>query len=46
MEEIMVAFEALKSDYAKHSRAAHAIAEEYFRAEKVLGTLLADVGLA
>jgi hypothetical protein len=45
MEEILAAFEAVNSDYAKHSRAARAIAEEYFRAETVLAKLLEDLGL-
>lgn len=45
MEEILEAFEAINSDYEKHSRAARAIAEEYFRAETVLGRLLQDLGL-
>jgi len=33
------------SDYDRHSRAARAIAEDYFRAETVLGGVLADLGL-
>jgi hypothetical protein len=45
MDEILAAFEAISSDYARHSRAARAIAEEYFKAETVLGRLLADLGL-
>ena len=45
MEEILAAFEATQSDYQKHSRAARAIAEEYFRAETVLRRLLEDLGL-
>lgn len=44
MDEILAAFDALRTDYRKHGRAAHAIAEEYFRAETVLGRLLADLG--
>jgi len=40
MEEIVAAFEAIKCDYNKHSRAARAIAEEYFRAETVLTQFL------
>jgi hypothetical protein len=39
------AFETIRSDYDKHSRAARAIAEEYFRAESVLPKLLQDLGL-
>jgi hypothetical protein len=46
MEDILAAFEAIESNYEKQRRAAFAIAEEYFRAEKVLGTLLAAAGLA
>jgi hypothetical protein len=42
-EEIISAFEAIRSDYARHSRAARAIAEEYFRVEIVLKKLLNDL---
>jgi hypothetical protein len=45
LDEIVDAFEAIRSDYDKHSRAARAIAEEYFRAESVLEKLLQDLGL-
>jgi hypothetical protein len=45
MEDVLAAFEAVASDYGRHSRAARAIAEEYFRAETVLAKLLADLGL-
>jgi len=45
LEDILTAFEAVNADYARHSRAARAIAEEYFGAERVLGKLLADLGL-
>jgi hypothetical protein len=45
MEEILLAFETINSDYEKHSRAARAIAEEYFRAETVLAKVLQDLGL-
>jgi hypothetical protein len=45
MEEISAAFDAINSDYERHSRAARAIAEEYFRAETVLAKLLEDLGL-
>lgn len=45
MDEILTAFEAIRSDYARHSRAARAIAEEYFRAETVLSKMLRDLGL-
>ena len=45
MEEILAAFEAIRSDYGRHSRAARVIAEEYFKAEKVLAKLLNDLGI-
>lgn len=44
MEDILVAFNAINSDYERHSRAAWEIAEEYFKAETVLGKLLHDLG--
>jgi hypothetical protein len=44
-EEVLAAFEAIASDYERHSRAARLIAEEYFRAETVLAGLLRDLGL-
>jgi len=45
MNDILTAFEAIESDYEKHSRAARDIAEEYFKAETVLAKLLSDLGL-
>ncbi len=45
MEDIIAAFDAVNSDYDKHSRAARAIAEEFFRAETILAKLIADLGL-
>jgi hypothetical protein len=45
MDEILAAFEAICCDYNRHSQAARAIAEEYFKAETVLGKLIADLGL-
>jgi hypothetical protein len=45
MEEIAASFEAVASDYRRHSQAARAIAEEYFRAENVLAKFLNDVNL-
>lgn len=44
MEEIIAAFDAINSDYKKHSKAARDIAEEYFKAETVLEKLLNDLG--
>jgi hypothetical protein len=45
MEDILAAFEAINSDYERHSKAARAIAEHYFKAETVLAKLLDDLGL-
>lgn len=45
MQEIVAAFEAIKADYERHSRAARAIAEEYFKAETVLAKVIKDLGL-
>ena len=45
MDDIIAAFDAINSDYERHSRAASAIAEEYFKAETVLAKLIADLGL-
>ena len=46
VDEVIAAFEAIDADYERHSQAAHAIAEEYLRAETVLSRMLADAGLA
>jgi hypothetical protein len=44
-EDILIAFDAINGDYEHHSRMAREIAEEYFRAEKVLSCLIKDLGL-
>jgi hypothetical protein len=44
MDDALAALDAIESDYARHSRAARAIAEEHFRAETVLARLLTDLG--
>ena len=44
MDEILAAVEAINSDYPRHSRAAEAIAREYFAHDVVLGRLLREVG--
>jgi hypothetical protein len=44
MEEIVDGLSAIAADYEKHSRAARRLANEYFRAETLLGRLLADIG--
>ncbi len=43
IEEILTAFDTINSDYEKHSRAARATANEYFRADKILAKLIADL---
>jgi hypothetical protein len=43
VDEIRAAFEAIDSDYDRHSRAARAIAEEYFRAETVMARVIEDL---
>jgi hypothetical protein len=45
IDEITAAIEAIRSDYGRESREARRIAEEYFRADRVLGELLAGVGI-
>jgi len=44
MNEIFSAFDAVNSNYEKHSKAAREIAEEYFKAETVLEKLLNELG--
>ena len=44
-DEACAALDAIRSDYARHSRAARAIAAEFFRAESVLARLLSELGL-
>ena len=44
MDELLAAFEAIRSDYPRHARAARRIAQEYFRAETVLERMLKDLG--
>lgn len=45
VEEALAAIEEINLDYPRHCKAARAIAEEYFRAEKVAAQVLAGVGL-
>jgi hypothetical protein len=45
MADILTAIETIESDYDQHSRTAREIAEEYFAAENVLGSLIERVGL-
>lgn len=44
-DEVLSALAAIEGDYARHARAARAIAEEYFDARKVLGELLDWMGV-
>ena len=44
-DEALNAIEAIRSDYDRHSRAAHEIAAAFFRAETVLTKMLAAIGL-
>ena len=45
MDDILGAIDAVESDYDGHARAARELAEEYFAAEKVLGSLMTRAGL-
>lgn len=45
IEDILTAFDTINSDYKKHSLTALATANEYFRADKILAKLIADLGL-
>ena len=45
MEDILVAIDSIQRDYEGHCRAAREIAEEYFAAERVLGSLMDRVGM-
>lgn len=46
LEEALAGVEALSHDYARHARAARAIAEEYFNSDIVLSNLLNKLGIA
>lgn len=45
LDDASAAIEEIESDYTRHARAASEIAHEYFGTERVLGSLLADLGL-
>ena len=45
LDDIVSAFESIEADYDRHSRAARQIADEFFRAERVLAKLMADLSL-
>ncbi len=44
-EEALAGIDAIATDYSGHSRAARALAREYFAADRVIGALLAAAGL-
>ncbi len=44
-EEAQDALATIDADYARHARAAREIACEYFAAEKILGKMIAEVGI-
>ena len=46
VEEAAAALEEIAADYARHAAAAREIAHEHFDARRVVGALLADIGLA
>jgi hypothetical protein len=45
MDDVLAAIDAIESDYDAHCRAAREIADEYFGAERVVGSLLTRAGL-
>jgi hypothetical protein len=45
MDDVLAAVDAIESDYAGHCRAAAEIGEEYFGAERVVGSLMTRAGL-
>jgi hypothetical protein len=45
LERAVAGAEAIAADYAAHSQAARALAEEMFDSDKVLGRLMEEVGL-
>jgi GT2 family glycosyltransferase len=45
LDEARAALEEIDRDYTRHARAASEIAREYFGIDRVLGSLLADLGL-
>jgi hypothetical protein len=46
IDDILLAIEALRRDYAYHARAARALAEQYFDSDRVLSALLQRIGVA
>src|SRR3954464_5525256 len=46
LEEAAAGVEEINRNYARHARAARAIAEEYFDSDKVLSQLLKELGVS
>lgn len=46
MDDILAAIDAINTNYEKHCAAARQIADEYFCAQKVIGNILINVGMA
>jgi hypothetical protein len=44
-EDVLAAVDAMNRDYARHARAARALAEEFFDSDRVLGRFLQRVGV-
>jgi hypothetical protein len=44
-DEALAAIDAIGADYSAHSRAARDLASEYFAGDRVIGKLLAEIGL-
>ena len=44
-DEAIAGIDAIAADYGRHSRAARELAREFFAGERVLGALIAEVGL-
>jgi len=44
-EEALAAIDAVSADYARHSREARALAQEYFSSDRVISAMLAEIGL-
>ena len=45
MDDVLAAIDAIESDYEAHCHAAREIAEQYFGAERVVGSLMSRAGL-
>ena len=45
MDDVLAAIDAIEGDYPAHCRAAAEIADEYFAAERVVGSLMSRAGL-